>query len=97
MKRLTAFALGCLAACWIPQAPAQFGEAPEEIYTRASKEKVAYKGYVVQESPRGVQLMTESKVSPFGRFTSGPQGARGKSALAEVIFMVWLPSACSKK
>jgi hypothetical protein len=56
MKRRAVLPLVCLAvACGAAPARGQ-GADPEEIFTRASKDKPTYKGFLVQESPRGIVL-----------------------------------------
>ncbi|MCI0458668.1 MAG: hypothetical protein L0Z62_17030 [Gemmataceae bacterium] len=55
MKRRT-WLLVCLAAlAWVAPARGQ-GQDPDEVFTRASKDKPAYRGFLVQESPRGIVL-----------------------------------------
>ncbi len=55
MKRtlLTLILVGLAAVCWTPRAGAQ---EPDEILTRTSKGKPAYKGVIAAESPRGLTV-----------------------------------------
>src|SRR5262245_4139359 len=56
MKRLLVTCAVCVtAALCVPRAGAQ-AKDPEEIFTRASKTKAAYKAFIEAESPRGVTI-----------------------------------------
>ncbi len=57
MSKIVAVSLICLlAALWVPQAPAQVGDEEQQIFTKASKDKPAYRGFIISQSPRNIQL-----------------------------------------
>jgi tetratricopeptide (TPR) repeat protein len=57
MTKVFAASLACLlAALWVPQTGGQGSDEPEDIFTRASKDKYAYRGFIIAESPRSIRL-----------------------------------------